>query len=531
MFSLIITIISIALVAALALATLYYGGSSWTRGNAAASAATLTNQGQQIRGAMELYYSKNSAYPASLDELVTGEYLKTVPIPPQTLAAIEPSVVAPALAAGEVWALLAANQPAFMVHEKISKEVCQELNYLNRGSDAIYDKMDGKSTAQCYGESDGPFTFVVGVPGSAQGPSLEKAIEEYNKINDPLPIADAGGLTPDDISVPETKNKSSDATPPANSDPEPSGQTTWLDVNELDFGQVNLNATATRTVTFKNIGDESYTLRVEDFSMSDAWSLSLGTCDGEIAPGASCQLQASFTPTSDDDYSMSSGAGADWEIGIVDAADDVLAWERLEASGIGGMGAVSYCRFDSSGIAQGEFNFDDDVTVNVTPGSFDVAFDPMEWWMTTSYLGVQLQVYGPQLYDVKVAPVNPASMFTVTNLADPSFTSFGVYNGPTWYIQHENGLGGGKASPWQTIGYFHDGLEEYEQGESGSCPSGTDCMVNVLTNRTMDDHNDTQCSSGATATGALTLTYRLSPGGALVTRTLPMSVDLSSSGW
>jgi type II secretory pathway pseudopilin PulG len=216
MFSLIITIISIALVAALALATLYYGGSSWTRGNAAASAATLTNQGQQIRGAMELYYSKNSAYPATLDELVTGEYLKTVPTPPETVAVFNPSIVPPALAAGEIWTLLAAGQPAFMVHEKISKDVCQELNYLARGSDAVYDKIDGKSYSQCFGSAAGPFTFVVGVPGAGvQNASLEQAVVEYNEDNDPdLPIAGPGGLTPDDISVPETKNKSQQAQAP-----------------------------------------------------------------------------------------------------------------------------------------------------------------------------------------------------------------------------------------------------------------------------------------------------------------------------
>jgi hypothetical protein len=158
---------------------------------------------------MELYYSKNSAYPATLDELVTGEYLKTIPIPPQTVAALEPSVVAPALAADEVWALLAAGQPAFMVHDKISKEVCQELNYLARGSDAIYGKIDGKSYAQCFGAAEGPFTFVVGVPGSGDaGASLEKAVEDYNDANDPdLPIADAGGLTPGDVTVPATKNR------------------------------------------------------------------------------------------------------------------------------------------------------------------------------------------------------------------------------------------------------------------------------------------------------------------------------------
>jgi hypothetical protein len=54
MFSLIITIISIALVAALALATLYYGGSAFNKGSAGATAARIINEGQQINGAVQL---------------------------------------------------------------------------------------------------------------------------------------------------------------------------------------------------------------------------------------------------------------------------------------------------------------------------------------------------------------------------------------------------------------------------------------------------------------------------------------------
>lgn len=54
MFSLIITIISIALVAALALATIYYGGDAFTKGGDAAKAAQFINEGQQLQGALTL---------------------------------------------------------------------------------------------------------------------------------------------------------------------------------------------------------------------------------------------------------------------------------------------------------------------------------------------------------------------------------------------------------------------------------------------------------------------------------------------
>ncbi len=61
MFSLIITIISIALVAALALATLYYGGDAFNRGSAAAVASQLINEGQQVNGAVAIYKADRAA--------------------------------------------------------------------------------------------------------------------------------------------------------------------------------------------------------------------------------------------------------------------------------------------------------------------------------------------------------------------------------------------------------------------------------------------------------------------------------------
>lgn len=54
MFSLIISIISIALVAALAAATVYFGGAAFNKGSAGADASTFVNAGQQVAGAFTL---------------------------------------------------------------------------------------------------------------------------------------------------------------------------------------------------------------------------------------------------------------------------------------------------------------------------------------------------------------------------------------------------------------------------------------------------------------------------------------------
>lgn len=82
MFSLIITIISIALVAALALATLYYGGSAFNRGSAGAEAARLINEGQQVNGAVTIAKADAAAGGTTVTTwggLKTGNYLSQLP--------------------------------------------------------------------------------------------------------------------------------------------------------------------------------------------------------------------------------------------------------------------------------------------------------------------------------------------------------------------------------------------------------------------------------------------------------------------
>lgn len=83
MFSLIITIISIALVAALAIATLYYGGSAFSQGSAKAVADTVIAQAQQIAGANTLFANDNGGtYTTSPAALVSGNYLTVSPVAP-----------------------------------------------------------------------------------------------------------------------------------------------------------------------------------------------------------------------------------------------------------------------------------------------------------------------------------------------------------------------------------------------------------------------------------------------------------------
>ena len=81
MVNLIITLISIALIAIVAVAALYNGGDAFRQGSANASAAQLVNAGQQISAANILYANDNSGtYATTLTELTTdGAYLSSDP--------------------------------------------------------------------------------------------------------------------------------------------------------------------------------------------------------------------------------------------------------------------------------------------------------------------------------------------------------------------------------------------------------------------------------------------------------------------
>jgi hypothetical protein len=88
MFNLIVAVISIALIAAMAAASIFYGGAAFGSGTAQAQASTLINNGQQISGAQQLYMIENSGNRNGVNlmtdpnGLVAQGYLQAVPTPP-----------------------------------------------------------------------------------------------------------------------------------------------------------------------------------------------------------------------------------------------------------------------------------------------------------------------------------------------------------------------------------------------------------------------------------------------------------------
>lgn len=147
MFSLVITVISIALVAALAIATLYFGGSAFDKGKSRAEASKILLQGQQLIGAADLFYNDNRRWPETLDELTfEGKYLKQVPV--AEAAALTNAVAAPA-----TWTMPVRGHPTFIL-STASPEVCADVNLSGSlRKRAIATKAYQGLVAQCFGGS------------------------------------------------------------------------------------------------------------------------------------------------------------------------------------------------------------------------------------------------------------------------------------------------------------------------------------------------------------------------------------------
>ncbi len=122
MFQLIVSVIAIALVAILAAASIYYGGSAFSSSTAKGNVAALINAGQQIAGANALYKVDQTVSASAITGLVPT-YLSAVP-------------TAPRFATGS-WSLDAASSVAFIGLSSTSKaQVCTEVGNQGGASSA-----------------------------------------------------------------------------------------------------------------------------------------------------------------------------------------------------------------------------------------------------------------------------------------------------------------------------------------------------------------------------------------------------------
>lgn len=158
MFSLIITIISIALVAALALATIYYGGSAFNKGAASANASKMMNQSQQILAADRLYrVDHEGQMPPDMGTLVTGGYLKSIP----TAAASDSNFTANAAAVSWVMVATASGRGYQYSSSSIDSDSCKSINQMSFGQDGILGAVFSGFKTQCYGPDTSNLTVLV----------------------------------------------------------------------------------------------------------------------------------------------------------------------------------------------------------------------------------------------------------------------------------------------------------------------------------------------------------------------------------
>lgn len=159
MFSLLITLVSIALVVGLALASIYYLGDAFIRSNARASASTLLSQAEQLMGAARIFQSYEKQWPANLNALISANYLSSVPA-----------------ARGSSWQSLSMSTPAYVLPSAVDVRTCRELNSIVRRDNGVHQEAVEQLPIQCFGTAE-PYNLLVRAGGTAGlGPALGAAI-------------------------------------------------------------------------------------------------------------------------------------------------------------------------------------------------------------------------------------------------------------------------------------------------------------------------------------------------------------------
>lgn len=147
MFSLVIVLISIALVVALVLATIYYGGKTADRAATRNAASTVVNQSAQIAAAGVLAVAQGPGWP-SANPHFSEPYLKAMPVPPRAAYADPEETPLPTH-----WTYYVEPNGTthhFVLKNKLSREVCLAVNR-EQGVIGIPAVWDGSTLIQCFG--------------------------------------------------------------------------------------------------------------------------------------------------------------------------------------------------------------------------------------------------------------------------------------------------------------------------------------------------------------------------------------------
>lgn len=300
MISLLITIITIALVAALAIATIFYMGGSQSKAFLAAEATEQINQGTQILGAMDLFKVDHDRWPDSLDELVSEGYLKTIPRIGITASKATIIAQANAQSLGPAWEMPMPGVPIAWVKPPeggYTTSVCKEINSKARKYRGILKAMQISPDPQCFGKNLSNLRVVVSrsildIEAFAESYDEELDFRSYPPVFD---VSDPSWL----IAPPETRAQS----PEELDQPEVLVPQAGLTISSLshDFGSLLRGQTAPSSPAFiiSNTGTVNLTsLNISVTNSSEGYSLS-SNCPVQLTPGENCQFQANFTALKD----------------------------------------------------------------------------------------------------------------------------------------------------------------------------------------------------------------------------------------
>jgi len=292
MFSLIITIISIALVAALALATLYYGGGAFNQGRAQAQAAKVRSQSQQLLGAAELFKANHGRYPVNVAEMVSDKYLSSVPM--------ARAAVAQALA-DSAWLMPVPEQALFLL-PMTAPEACRQVNQQSYGEPGILSGPLSGVQTQCYGPSPSQL-YGMAAKDAQVLQAWVAADPEMVAVTAPalvaaLPVSEASALwtvAPSAPLVADVSSSPEEAAPP-DEPPPPAVGVLSASTLTVPFAPTNVGAHANGIAVLQNTGEGSLVISPATLAGSDAFTVVSDDCQGALAAGDSCAVEVRFSP-------------------------------------------------------------------------------------------------------------------------------------------------------------------------------------------------------------------------------------------
>lgn len=331
MFSLIITIIAIVLVAALAIATIYYGANQLSTARAKAGATASITQGQQIIGAAQLFKADTGRWPTDIHELVSSKYLNSIPTagfnPAVTLSSVTQRVASatglmPTAYAADAkpWETVQPVIPYYWLHRIVPENVCRAVNLATRGDDGIYLAARPSLAVQCFGPA-GQYSVIVGITGVSQ--NLTEAISTADPdlvvdesgsgwtvvptITNPGGSGTGTGTTPGaGTGSGSGSGTGSDTgtTPTTPQQPAPVSPVSFTDsqgqpLTVVAFPNTEAGKTSSAIpVTVKNTSSTAINLAPTDgIAATLPFKISNSYCSSTLSPGASCLVNIVFNPT------------------------------------------------------------------------------------------------------------------------------------------------------------------------------------------------------------------------------------------